>query len=218
MCTILVPAVKSPLKGPKRDHFLSKRDHFLSKKGPLFAKNSQKRGVDSIRSLLTKFSDWLVQKNSRQGNYKAFQALSGSDYFSDLVLEKAHGFDGVMLDWWHNEHPGASKTKVKKARRKIAEAIRNKMGKEFIILGNVNWHGNGDTHDLINGAWLELAKSKKVSSAYSCNEIAKIEKLIKYHDLNLSEPRIIAVNVRSKIGFVSLCHLCQIRYFPYSKI
>ena len=34
---------------------------------------------------LTKFSDWLVQKNSRQGIYKAFQALSGSDCFSDLV-------------------------------------------------------------------------------------------------------------------------------------
>ena len=38
VCPILVPVVKSPLKGPKRDHFFSKkgpkRDPFLSKKGP----------------------------------------------------------------------------------------------------------------------------------------------------------------------------------------
>ena len=38
VCTILVPAVKSPLTGPKRDHFFPKqgpkRDHILSKKGP----------------------------------------------------------------------------------------------------------------------------------------------------------------------------------------
>ena len=63
------------------------------------------------------------------------------------------------------------------ARRKIAEAIRNKMGEEFIILGNVNWEGNGDTHDLINGVFMELYKKHK--GAYSCSQIAKIEKLIK---------------------------------------
>ena len=118
-----------------------------------------------------------------------------AEYFSNLVLKQAYRYDGLILDWWHNDHPGASKIKVKMARRKIAEAIRNKMGKEFIILGNVNWKGNGDTHDLINGVFMELAKSKKTSSAYSCNEISKIEKLIKFNDQNLSEPRIIGVNV-----------------------
>ncbi len=114
-----------------------------------------------------------------------------ADYFSNLVLEKAHGYDGVMLDWWRNNHK-TSKIKIKMARRKIAEAIRNKMGEEFIILGNVNWEGNGDTHDLINGVYMELYKENK--GGYSCSQISKIEKLIKFHDQNLSEPRIIAVN------------------------
>ena len=115
-----------------------------------------------------------------------------ADYFSNLVLEKAHGFDGVHLDWWHNNHE-TSKIKVKMARRKIAGAIRNKMGEEFIILGNVNWEGSRDTHDLINGVNMEL--NKKHRGGYSCNQISKIEKLIKFHDQNLSEPRIIAVDV-----------------------
>ena len=143
---------------------------------------------------------WTTRGHSAGGEYGKAVWINYShpkyaEYFSDLVLEKTHRFDGVLLDWWHNEHPGASKVKVKKARRKIAEAIRNKMGEEFIILGNVNWHGDGDTHDLINGVFMELFKSKKTSGAYSCGQIAKIEKLIKFHDQNLSEPRIIGVNV-----------------------
>ena len=149
-------------------------------------------------NLLYQKKKWTSRGHSAGGEYGKTVWINYShpkfaDYFSDLVLEKTSRFDGVMLDWWHNEHPGASKNN-KKARRKIAEAIKNKMGKEFIILANVNWFGDGDTHDLINGVFMELSKTKKTSSAYSCNEIAKIEKLIKFHDQNLLEPRIIAVN------------------------
>ena len=92
----------------------------------------------------------------------------------------------------------ASKNKVKKARKKIAEAIRNKMGKEFIILANTGWYKDRDTHNFINGVFLELSKwvSGRTEGKYSCNEILYIEKLIKLHDQHLSEPRIIAVGAK----------------------
>jgi len=159
--------------------------------------DSYRGNYPGLKRFITK-KKWAARGHSASGEYGKTVWVNYfhpefADYFSDLILKRTRRFDGVIFDWWHNDHPGASKVKVKKARRKIAEAIRNKMGEEFIILGNVNWHGNGDTHDLINGVYMELAKSKKTSSAYSCKEIAKIEKLIKFHDQNLSEPRIIAV-------------------------
>ena len=128
-----------------------------------------------------------------------------AEYFANLVFKLAksgtYGFfahDGIILDWWHNEQPGASKNKVKKARKKIAEAIRNKMGKEFIILANTGWFKDRSTHNFINGVFLELSKwvSGRTEGKYSCSEILYIEKLIKLHDQHLSEPRIIAVGAK----------------------
>ena len=129
-----------------------------------------------LKTFITK-KKWGARGHSTSGEYGYTVWVNYfhpefADYFSDLVLKRAHVFDGIMLDWWHNEHPGASKIKIKMARRKIAEAIRNKMGEEFIILGNTNWHKDGDTHDLINGVFMELFKSKKTSGAYSCGQIA----------------------------------------------
>ena len=46
----------------------------------------------------------------------------------------------MMIDWWHNNHPGdVDKSSVARARRSVAAAVREKMGDEFIILENVNW-------------------------------------------------------------------------------
>ena len=101
-----------------------------------------------------------------------------------------------MFDLWKNNHEkkgGRSKSTVKKFRYKIAKAVREEMGKDFIIVGNVNWEKQKDTHEFVNGVFLELWKPSK--SGYSCNEIKKIADIIKFHDENLSYPRLVAVNV-----------------------
>ena len=66
------------------------------------------------------------------------------------------------------------------------------MGKDFIILGNINWEKQKDTHEFLNGVFLEL--HKKTRSGYTCKQIKDIAKIIEFHDKNLSYPRLVAVN------------------------
>ena len=118
------------------------------------------------------------------------------DAFSEEVLRQYTGsshLDGIMLDWWHKKHPTPWRGgQLEKAMERIATALRAKLGKEFILLGNVNWRKNPKLTRHLNGVFLELWKSDKRGRAYSCNEIAKMEKLIKFHDKNLLPPKIIA--------------------------
>ena len=119
------------------------------------------------------------------------------DYITQLVKSRAENLDGVIFDLWRNDnhsyYGGKSSSTVKKYRYKIAKTIREEMGKDFIILGNINWEKQKDTHEFLNGVFLELHK-KSTSSGYTCNEIKKIADIIKFHDENLSYPRLVAVN------------------------
>ena len=119
------------------------------------------------------------------------------DYFANLTYQRAKKLrsDGLMLDWWHNNHPGGvNKSRVAQARRSIATAVRKKMGDDFIILANVNWRKDKSTHDLINGVFLELYKSPyQRQNAYTSSEIKKIEQLIEFHNTYLQAPKLIAL-------------------------
>ena len=119
------------------------------------------------------------------------------DYFAKLVRERTVGLDGVMFDLWrnnnHSYYGGKSSSTVKKYRYKIAKSIREEMGKNFIILGNVNWEKQRDTHEFLNGVFLELWK--KTRSGYTCKQIKDIASIIEFHDKHLSYPRLVAVNV-----------------------
>ena len=119
------------------------------------------------------------------------------DFLNKLITDMTVGLDGVMLDLWrsdnHSYYGGKSEQTVKKYRYKIAKSIREKMGKDFIILGNINWEKQTDTHEFINGIFLELWK-KKTKSGYTCKQIKDIGKIIEFHDKNLSYPRLVAVN------------------------
>ena len=60
-------------------------------------------------------------------------------------------------------------------------------------MGNINWEKQKDTHEFINGVFLELWK--KTRSGYTCKQIKDIASIIEFHDKNLSYPRLVAVNV-----------------------
>ena len=116
------------------------------------------------------------------------------DAFAEEVLSQYRAsshLDGIMLDWWHKKHPVPWRGRqLEKAMERIALALRAKLGEEFILLGNVNWKKYPKLTRHLNGVFLELWKSN--NGAYSCNEIAKMEKLIKFHDKILLPPKIIA--------------------------
>ena len=121
------------------------------------------------------------------------------NYITQLVKSLTEGYDldGVMFDIWRNDnhsyYGGKSSSIVKKYRYKIAKSIREEMGKDFIILGNINWEKQTDTHEFINGVFLELWK--KTRSGYTCKQIKDIASIIEFHDKHLSYPRLVAVNV-----------------------
>ncbi|MBT4778602.1 MAG: hypothetical protein HOO03_10215 [Rhodobacteraceae bacterium] len=104
-----------------------------------------------------------------------------------------------MLDWWHDSQTsssGYSKHQVRKARIEIAKKLRNEIGPDKIILGNVNWRKDKATVPYINGVFLELYKSPYHESSgrlYRLQELKKIEGLLNYYEKNLQEPKLIAL-------------------------
>lgn len=125
-------------------------------------------------------------------NHLALRALS----------MKEIGYHGVTFDLWKNQHPNDKKPywpsskvaqkKVQEGRLKIAKTIREKLGDDFIILGNTNYEKDKSIHKYMNGVFLEFWKEKN-QGGYSCEKISEMEDVIKFHDQHLSEPRIIAV-------------------------
>jgi len=113
------------------------------------------------------------------------------------------GLDGIMLDWWHNDAGnGRSDEDVEAARLAIIKAMREKVGDDFILMGNVNWSVSDPTSQYLSGVFLELWKpdpgegygltyNDEDSSVWKPS-IERMEDLLKYWDTNLQWPKIIA--------------------------
>lgn len=126
----------------------------------------------------------------------------------DLLADKAYnfkqaGFDGILLDWWNNyAGNGRPQQDVELARLAIMKTIRNRVGTDFILMGNVNWEVNDPTTQYLSGAFLELWKpypGKGYAITYSEEDnsvwnlsIERMEELLKYWNENLQWPKIIA--------------------------
>ncbi len=116
---------------------------------------------------------------------------------------KQAGFDGMMLDWWHNyAGNGRDAADVQVARLAIAKAIREKVGDDFLLMGNVNDNANDPTAQYLSGVFMELWKvyPELGYTVWERDEdwttwnlsIERMEKLLMYWDTNLQPPRIIA--------------------------
>jgi nitrogen fixation protein len=116
-----------------------------------------------------------------------------SDVFAEEVNQGTKGcFNGVLLDWWHKNHPTQWRgRKVEIAMQKISKAIRQKMGDDFLILGNVNYETNKKVVSDINGVFLELYK--KHGRPYTTQEIRKIESIVDFYNTHLRYPKVIAL-------------------------
>jgi hypothetical protein len=133
-----------------------------------------------------------------------FQDPDWPDFLADKAATfQAEGFDGIMLDWWHDSAGnGRSEEEVQQARLEIARAIRNRTGEDFIIMGNVGWEINDQTAAYLSGVYLELWRpDPEIGHEIRYQDerkdewspsIEKMEDLIQYWDANLAEPRLIA--------------------------
>jgi len=104
------------------------------------------------------------------------------------------GFHGLFLDYWHIHHPTPWRgTRLENAMIGMTDAIRRKVGDDFLILGNTNWGKNSNLVSPMNGVFLELYKEPySRSDNFSFTEIAEMEELIKFHEKHLRYPKLIA--------------------------
>lgn len=136
-----------------------------------------------------------------EGEQRMFTKLDDPSFPNELVTAweksvagRCERPDGVILDYWHNEHPEAySKSSIRKVRKKIAKTFRKQYGNNFILMGNVNYRLDKETIDFMNGVFLEFWKGNP-KREYTTIELKNIERAIKFYEKNLSWPRIIAVN------------------------
>jgi hypothetical protein len=113
------------------------------------------------------------------------------DYFADLVANLNSDVDGIMLDWWHDRHYEInSESEVAEAREQIAQHIREKMGDDFLLVGNVGWDKDTATIDYLNGVFLELWKPH--FNAYTSMEIDTMVDILNYYENELLYPKLIA--------------------------
>ena len=112
------------------------------------------------------------------------------DYFADLVAILNSDVDGILLDWWHDHHFERNQPEVAEARAQIAQHVREKMGDDFLLVGNVNWDKDTATIDNLNGVFLELWKPN--FNAYTSFEIDTMVDILKYYENELLYPKLIA--------------------------
>ena len=105
------------------------------------------------------------------------------DYYADLVAKRNSDVDGILLDWWHDYHFEVNSTsEVAKARKQIAQHVREKMGDDFLLVGNVNWRKDTATIENLNGVFLELYKTPyERKNAYTSIEIDSMIDVLTYY-------------------------------------
>ena len=149
-----------------------------------------------IKKYLTK-RNWGHDKEYGKTLAINLKSKDYSDYLLNVIKKlNTNIVDGILLDWWHNRHKnsgGYSEKIVKNFRIELAKKIQTEFGNDFLIIGNVNWDRDTGTHNYINGVFMELYKNPyKYTGGYNCKEIRLMGELLKFHDQNLREPRIIA--------------------------
>ena len=156
---------------------------------------------------------------------EVFKEHEGTEYDHNLMINILHdewpvvlsnkaakykneGFDGILFDWWHNWSGNCkdgecvrSTSEVESARLAIAKEIRQKVGNDFIIMGNVNWIINDPVSQYMSGVFLELWKTPtdhypsadaSKDNASNVRSIEAMEVILNYWNENLMSPKIIA--------------------------
>jgi hypothetical protein len=126
----------------------------------------------------------IIGWQSPSGDYIAYLLDFGNRKFRKQVALRSRAIvrsgvvDGVFLDWWDDE-PG---------RVKLVKAIRKAIGKDALIVGNVNMRKIPKTAPYVNGVFMECYE------AQTREEWLVIESTLLWAQQNLREPRITCLN------------------------
>ena len=88
-------------------------------------------------------------------------------------------FDGLFFDWWFDDQPD---------RRRLLEAIRDRLPAETLVMVNGNDRTLPNTADLVNGSFMECWQSP------DWGNWSQIEETLVWNETNLRKPRINAVS------------------------
>jgi len=123
------------------------------------------------------------------GNYIATTAAK---------IVKTNKTDGVLLDWWHDNHPivyqtSKSASQFKAQRKEIIKKLHEKLGSDALIVANTNDHRDTSTHSHLNGVFIEfLTRNYWNGNSYSCRDLLDAERLLQLHDEKLQPPKVVA--------------------------
>lgn len=161
-----------------------KRREELLHRNPAMILLAELRYRDAHRSYLPEDHAWWRREAGKivpgweEGGY--YQLDFSNPDFRDHVAKQAKVivdsgvFDGIMLDWWHDDED----------RLALIKQIREQMGDKFVVLVNANDRQTPATAEFINGYFMECYRSQ---TAKDWNKIA--DTLI-WAETHLRQPRI----------------------------
>lgn len=117
-----------------------------------------------------------------------------------LALKQTGVFDGIMLDWWNEDHATTgrwpnwdgthlSPDQERQARIAILRAIRQTVGDDFLILVNANSRTVPLSAPYVNGLFMECWK-RHYNQGYEADQIKAMATTLSWAEANLKEPRI----------------------------
>ena len=120
-------------------------------------------------------------------------------YMADIAFSTVseNSSSGIMLDWWHDEHPtNIPKHQIRHAREKFLIEYRKLDNGKTIVLGNVNDRRDLKFARLTNGVFLE--HFKEPFRQYRSSELFEMQRTLQFFDENLLWPKIVAFNAWKK--------------------
>jgi len=117
-----------------------------------------------------------------------------------LALQQSGLFDGIMLDWWKENHATSGRwpnwngtiltvEEETDARISILKRIRALVGDDFLILVNSNDSRIPRSAPYVNGLFMELYKPR-YNAGYDLDQLKRAESTLLWAEVHLKEPRI----------------------------
>jgi len=117
-----------------------------------------------------------------------------------LTLQKSGLFDGIMLDWWKENHATSGRwpnwngtiltvEQETDARVSILKKIRALVGDDFLILVNSNDSRIPRSAPYVNGLFMELYKPR-YDAGYDLDQLKRAESTLLWAEAQLKAPRI----------------------------
>ena len=116
-----------------------------------------------------------------------------------VAIAKSGLFDGIVFDWWHEDHFSladwrdnsirySTKEAELQARLSIVQRIRDQVRDDFLIIGNTNRRKIPVTAPYLNGGYMETGRDHDFG--YTYDGLKEIESSLLWLEENLRSPQV----------------------------